>query len=182
MWLLMRMWIGYTSTIMLWILTLLAYWRIWSILIAAQRWISCCEDGMHWPDGSRKIRSVGGHCCGTFETGQMDNHLKLFEMVWDSFWCCVYFIIALVVFMHDGLCWEFRTSGLTIEMHVFRKCIVARIAICTLLLWNWLFGMFAPQQSAWMISQRQKLCSSLWSWLSSKETNNQPCSILVNCQ
>ena len=58
--LLMRMWLGYASTITLWILPLQAVWQIRSVQADAQLQISRCEDGMHWLDGCSRICVVYG--------------------------------------------------------------------------------------------------------------------------
>jgi len=46
---------------------------------------------------------------------------------WVSFWCFVYFIITLVIYIHDGLWWKFRMLGFVIETLLFGNGIVAAI-------------------------------------------------------
>jgi len=54
---------------------------------------------------------------------------SLLERFWISFWCFISSIIASVIFMHEGLCWEFTMLGLIVEMHGFGKHIVAVIGL-----------------------------------------------------
>jgi len=75
--LLMRMWLGYTSTITLWILPLQALWPIGSVKAAATLQIICCEDGMHSLDGGSTICVVGGYFSGTLKDGQMGDNLEV---------------------------------------------------------------------------------------------------------
>jgi len=75
------------------------------------------------------------------------------EMFWVSFWCFVYFIFTLLIFMHEGLYWEFIMLGLIIETLVFGEGRVATIELSVSLSYIGYFGIFAQQISAQMISE-----------------------------
>jgi len=87
---LMRMWLGYASTITLWILPLQALWPIGCVQEAAQLQISRCEDGMHWLDGCLRISVVGGYFSGTLEGGRMGDNLEFFGEV-----LCLFLVFRL---------------------------------------------------------------------------------------
>jgi len=72
--LLIRMWLGYVSTITLRILPLKALWSMGSIHAAAQLQISHYEDGMHLLDSCSKICIVGGYFSGTLQHGWMGDN------------------------------------------------------------------------------------------------------------
>lgn len=57
----------------------------------------------------------------------MRDNLAFFEEVLGLVSCFVYFIITLVIFIDERLCWEFTMFGLIIEPHVLRTGIVAAI-------------------------------------------------------
>jgi len=94
--LLMWMWLGYTSTIKLWILPLQVLWPIESVHRAAQLQISHCEDGMHRLDGCSRISVVGGYFSGTLEGGRMGDNLECFGEVLGLFlvFCLFYYDIG----------------------------------------------------------------------------------------
>jgi len=93
--LLMRMWLGYRSTITLWIHLLQTLWPIGSVQAAAQLQISRCEDGMHWLDGSSRICILGGYFCGSLEGGRMGDNFEFFGEVLGLFlvFCLFYYYI-----------------------------------------------------------------------------------------
>jgi len=99
--LLMRMWLGYLSTITLWILLLQALWPIGSLQAATQLQISRCEDGMHWLYGCSRICVVGGYSSGTLEGGRMGDNLEFFGEVLGLFlvFCLFYYYI---IHIHAG--------------------------------------------------------------------------------
>jgi len=119
--LLMRMWLGYASTITWQILQLQTLWPTGSIQAATELQISHCEDGMHSLDGCSRICVEGGHYSGCLEGGRMGDNLEFFDEVLGLFWCFVYFIITLFIFIHEGLYWKFTMLELIIEMFVFWK-------------------------------------------------------------
>jgi len=69
------MWLGYTSTIKLWILTLQALRPRGSIRVAAQLEISRGGDAMLWLDGRSMIRDVSGCFSGTLQGGRMSDNM-----------------------------------------------------------------------------------------------------------
>jgi len=159
--LLMRMSLGWPSTITVWILLLQARWQIESVQAAAQLQISHCLDGMHQLDGWSRICRVGGYFSCTLEGGRMGDNLECFERFWVSFWCFVYFIITLVIFMHEGLCREFMMLGLIIQKGVFGQGIVAVEWLHVWLSCNWWFGIFSQKQSTQTVSETRNCFSSL---------------------
>jgi len=56
---------------------------------------------------------------------------------WVSFWCFGYLIITSFIFIHEGLCWEFRMLGLIFGTVIFGKGIVAAIGLRVWLSCNW---------------------------------------------
>jgi hypothetical protein len=68
---------------------------------------------------------------------------------------------------------------LIVKMFIFVNGIVAAIGLRVLLSCNWEFGIFTQQKSAQIISETRKLFRSLRDRFSSKEDNQQPCSMLV---
>ena len=79
--LLLRIWLGYASTIKLCILQLQAFCPMGSVQAATQLQISSCKDGMHWPYSCSRIWNVGGNFSSTLEGGQIANNLEFFGEV-----------------------------------------------------------------------------------------------------
>jgi len=92
----MRMWLGYASTIRLWILPRQALRPIHTIQAAAQLQISDCEDGMHWLYGCSRICNVGGYFSGTLVGGRMGDNMEFFREVLGLFlvFCLFYYYIV----------------------------------------------------------------------------------------
>jgi len=135
--LLMTMWLGYSSTMTLWILPQQVLGTIGSVQAAAQLQISRCEDGMHWLDGCSRICIVGGYFSCTLEGWQMRDNLEFFGEVLGHFLVFLIFFITSFIFMHEGLCWEFTILEIIVEMFIFGKGIVAAIELHVCLLCNW---------------------------------------------
>jgi len=93
--LLMRMSLGYTGMITLWILPLQALWRIGSVQAAAQLPISRYENGMYWLDGHSMICVVGGYFSDTLEGGRMGDNMEFLGEVLGLFlaFCLFYYYI-----------------------------------------------------------------------------------------
>jgi len=71
---------------------------------------------------------------------RVDGWVKIWSFLvrfWVSFWCFVYFRITSFIFMHAGLCWEFKMLGLIVEMLIFGNGIEAATGHRVWLSWNW---------------------------------------------
>jgi hypothetical protein len=92
---LMRMWLGYQSTITLFMLPRQVFWLIESVTAAAQLQIWLCMDGMHWLDGCSRICIVGGYFSGTMEGGQMGDNIECFGEILGLFLeiCLFYYYV-----------------------------------------------------------------------------------------
>jgi len=99
--LLMRMYLGYVSTIRLWILPLQVLWPMASEQAAAQLQISPCEETMHLLDGCSRIYIVGRDFHDTLKGGCMGNNLEFFSEVLGLFlvFCLFY---NNIIHLHAG--------------------------------------------------------------------------------
>jgi len=110
--LLMRMWLGYASTIGLLILPLQSLWPIGSVQAAAQLQISLSEDKMHWLDGCAKISVVGGYVSGTLQGGRRGDDLEFVGEVERSLFglpCILLFHLSyscMKVCIESSWCWD----------------------------------------------------------------------------
>jgi len=108
----MRMWPGYTTTIATWIFLMCILWPLGCVEAAAQLQMNVCEDGMHWLDVCARISIVDGYFSGTLEGGWMGDKLELFWRGFGSLFCVL--LILLLHWSYSGMkgcvesswCWD----------------------------------------------------------------------------
>jgi len=83
--------------------------------------INCYDDGMHWLDCCLRICIVGRYYLAFWMVDRCAIIQCCLGRYWGSFYGCVYYIITMVIFMHDRLCSEFTMLRLIIRTLLCRK-------------------------------------------------------------